>query len=73
MCVPFCFFKNAEPTVIHRTGPLLRLMVRSYSILDIQACVHGNEIADKLAVMADVAGELSLGPPTVLGLDKELL
>ena len=32
-CPPWVFhlcFKNAEPTGIHRTGPLLRLMVRSY-------------------------------------------
>ena len=35
--------------------------------------VHGNERADKLAGMADIAGELTLDPPTVLSLVKDLL
>ena len=37
------------------------------------AGVHGNERADKLAGMADIAGELTLDPPTVLSLVKDLL
>ena len=37
------------------------------------AGVHGNERADTLAGMADIAGELTLDPPTVLSLVKDLL
>ena len=37
------------------------------------AGVHGNERADTLAGMADIAGDLTLDPPTVLSLVKYLL